>query len=815
MTGGNRVCQALRALRLKVNEEKTVYLVCMTSQKRRIMCKRRNEAEVNSVITLGGQRIRNKREGKCLGVWINDDLTWRKQVETVVLKCKGRLHSLWKCTNMLTQKQRKEQAEGTVLSLVYYCLEVVSTGRPEDLVKLQGIQSKAAQWVLQTRKRDWSLRQGLRKLGWLSVAQMVAYKSVSLAVTILRNKKPERLYRQLTDKGTTEEERVVKKITEEQIANYREITNRAWSVRSLRWIEKLPEDTLELDMDKKGNKKELKDRIKHIVNRYGDRILEGKTLELSEREVLGKQKRDNRVKDRIEQETHADIMVMEEGMSNVIMDDKDEDVVTYVEKQVKTRKRISKKVVRSELARRTIAERKDRKKKETERAIIGSSTYSGPLKADVMMVMNGTQDYDEVGNSTILNNNDGNNEKKDMTGAEKSTINVVKTNGKQPTTGTGTKITNKQNHIQTQREGNISTDKMDKKGNGTRKQKLTSILGEQQTIKNILDTQINYNIRVNVGKLKLPTEITMTKRLTDKGTSTLELNGNSMGKSTSQVSKSTYLRTDKVHTSTGTTTKKKNGREKDNMKEREKTIKKPTLVTTTRTRRQGNAPGYMENKETEKHLVRKENRITTNVTKRENELKNNKILKMDSKNEEENLRTKTEKKIETKETEINSERKGNKKLKNLMERKEKRKNNELEKVKGKEEKRNAKAHVEKDPYHELQTDIPGHDTGGVPAPYAGNRRRPPPCPKVMEKAQEETEMKGTLVKNTQRERGRKILKENEVHDTKERNERALERKTEKSKGKGGKVKEKVLGGQQTIMEFFPRTKGRVPKKGIG
>ena len=120
MAGGNRVCQALRALRLKVNEEKTVYLVCMTSQKRRIMCKRRNEAEITSVITLGGQRVQNKREGKCLGVWLNDDLTWRKQVESVVSKCKGRMHALWKCTNMLTQSQRKQQAEGTVLSLIYY-----------------------------------------------------------------------------------------------------------------------------------------------------------------------------------------------------------------------------------------------------------------------------------------------------------------------------------------------------------------------------------------------------------------------------------------------------------------------------------------------------------------------------------------------------------------------------------------------------------------------------------------------------------------------------------------------------------------------
>ena len=78
--------------------------------------------------------------------------------------------------------------------------------------KLQGVQGAAARWVLQTRKRDWSLSGGLKKLGWLSLAQLAAHASLKLAVRVLKDKRPERLYNLLTEEEGGE--RITKQITD-------------------------------------------------------------------------------------------------------------------------------------------------------------------------------------------------------------------------------------------------------------------------------------------------------------------------------------------------------------------------------------------------------------------------------------------------------------------------------------------------------------------------------------------------------------------------------------------------------------------------
>ena len=43
----------------------------------------------------------------------------------------------------------------------------------------------AARWVIMTRKQDWSLKGGLKKLGWLSMAQTAAYASLVTTMKIL------------------------------------------------------------------------------------------------------------------------------------------------------------------------------------------------------------------------------------------------------------------------------------------------------------------------------------------------------------------------------------------------------------------------------------------------------------------------------------------------------------------------------------------------------------------------------------------------------------------------------------------------------
>ena len=186
------MCEQLKTLRLKVNEDKTTYMILATQG-------RRAREDLESEIVVCGEKVKSVKVGKALGLLVSHDMTWKDQVDKTVKSCQDKLRGLWKCTEYLKQHQRKVKAEGVILSRLTYCLEVVSTGRKVELERLQGVQGAAARWVLQTRKRDWSLSGGLKKLGWLFLAQLAVYASLKLAVRVLKDKKPERLYELLTE----------------------------------------------------------------------------------------------------------------------------------------------------------------------------------------------------------------------------------------------------------------------------------------------------------------------------------------------------------------------------------------------------------------------------------------------------------------------------------------------------------------------------------------------------------------------------------------------------------------------------------------
>ena len=147
----------------------------------------------------------------------------------MIKSCTTKLSGLWRCTSVLREHQRKTKAEGIILPRLYFCLETTSTGLKANMERLQGVQSAAARWVMQVRRRDWSLRQGLKKLDWLSICQQAAYQTVKIAITVLKKRTPERLYESLTH--IKDGQRVRKVFTEDDIKRLKLSTRKAWSVR--------------------------------------------------------------------------------------------------------------------------------------------------------------------------------------------------------------------------------------------------------------------------------------------------------------------------------------------------------------------------------------------------------------------------------------------------------------------------------------------------------------------------------------------------------------------------------------------------------
>ena len=256
--------------------------------------RRRNE-ELESKIHLQGEEIQAVTVGKCLGLLINNNLTWSDQTKLqcqIKPSCRNRMNALYRITEHLSVNERKIKAEVVIMSKLRYCLESTSTGRKKDLEALQGVQSQAARWVLGKGRIGWSLIAGLKQLSWLSIAQLVCYTSVRRALKLLQNREPETLYERLTKLKTIkrkrnvreeemniQEERVVIKKSWEELSKFKASTRRAWSVRSLQLLEKIPSCIKDLVVNEEASKKELNLWVRRHIHVRGNRIIWGRPLQ--------------------------------------------------------------------------------------------------------------------------------------------------------------------------------------------------------------------------------------------------------------------------------------------------------------------------------------------------------------------------------------------------------------------------------------------------------------------------------------------------------------------------------------------------------
>ena len=86
------MCKALKALRPKVNELKTTYMIIATQGIRL----RENLANKVSKINVCGKQVQNVRVGKALGLLISDDMTWRDNITKVVHNCQEKMRDFGK-----------------------------------------------------------------------------------------------------------------------------------------------------------------------------------------------------------------------------------------------------------------------------------------------------------------------------------------------------------------------------------------------------------------------------------------------------------------------------------------------------------------------------------------------------------------------------------------------------------------------------------------------------------------------------------------------------------------------------------------------
>ena len=73
------------------------------------------------LIELDGQKLSRSRKVKCLGVWLDDELTWKDHVSAVRRRCLGGLAKLRRLKNELPPGIKKKIYNVLVLPHLGYC----------------------------------------------------------------------------------------------------------------------------------------------------------------------------------------------------------------------------------------------------------------------------------------------------------------------------------------------------------------------------------------------------------------------------------------------------------------------------------------------------------------------------------------------------------------------------------------------------------------------------------------------------------------------------------------------------------------------
>jgi hypothetical protein len=171
--------------RLKMNESKTEFIIFGSRQQL-------NKLASRNSLNVSGTTVTTSDSIKYLGVYLDKNLNFKKQITT---KCRTASYNLFRIKKV--RKYLTEHACNTlVLGLVVVHLDYANgllAGLPNvNVSRLQRIQNMAAKVVLRKRKRD-SATKCLKQLHWLPVHLRINYKILVTVFKSLNNQAPQYL----------------------------------------------------------------------------------------------------------------------------------------------------------------------------------------------------------------------------------------------------------------------------------------------------------------------------------------------------------------------------------------------------------------------------------------------------------------------------------------------------------------------------------------------------------------------------------------------------------------------------------------------
>ena len=178
------VSKWMEANKLKLNAEKTHIMTIGTSQRLSTLPRKLN-VNMNSIT------LKHSETGceSLLGCQVNSNLKWNHNVDLLLSKLSKRLTALSQIRKFCPLSVRKTVAEGIFMSSLVYCLPLFGGLDKGQLNQLQVMQNKAARIVCGAPPRA-NRDELFKKVGWLTVSQLLTYHTLIQTFKIRKNDEP-------------------------------------------------------------------------------------------------------------------------------------------------------------------------------------------------------------------------------------------------------------------------------------------------------------------------------------------------------------------------------------------------------------------------------------------------------------------------------------------------------------------------------------------------------------------------------------------------------------------------------------------------
>ena len=168
-----------------INPKKTTSMLIGTVQ-------RKATIDTNFNIQLGDQPLSSVIEQKLLGVYIDQYLDWKCQVDHICKNISSRLLLFSKVKKYLDKRCRILFFNAYILPIFDYCCTIWGNCNDEGIQRITKLQKRAARFILDAPILTPS-KELFVQLNWLSFQDRVSYNKLILTYKILKNKTPEYL----------------------------------------------------------------------------------------------------------------------------------------------------------------------------------------------------------------------------------------------------------------------------------------------------------------------------------------------------------------------------------------------------------------------------------------------------------------------------------------------------------------------------------------------------------------------------------------------------------------------------------------------